>query len=255
MREAFLANGPKMLQYLATNSHVQFRTYKQSPDYSQELKGASAGGQAHEPMPFDARVLGNSFSKVRWPIPELMLFGRMMVTRAEAAQLLRSYKSAKSAFLGFKLVGRYLLDRINFKRGARLVLGNALIARLLHSLNELKVEVQLNQTVSTIVDSDGLVTGVEIVENNRRRRLRASRGVVLAGGGIPCELGMEGALFSAPHRSIHSCMSILRRRNHQPRARRRCTSGKDTGGKRIVVSELRRYATRRFNCSLPTHRS
>ena len=142
LREAFLANGPKMLQYLAANAHVQFRTYKQSPDYNQALKGASAGGQAHEPVPFDARVLGNSFSKVRWPIPELMLFGRMMVTRAEAAQLLRSYKSVKSALLGLKLVGRYLLDRINFKRGARLVLGNALIARLLHSLNELKVEVR-----------------------------------------------------------------------------------------------------------------
>ncbi len=198
LRETFLAHGPKMMRYLTSHTTVRFRTYKRSPDYYQDVAGASPGGQAHEPMPFDAHVLGRDFAKIRWPIPELMLFGGMMVTRGEAAQLLQAYKSASSAALAVKLIGRYLLDRITAQRGTRLVLGNALVARLLYSLIDRKVDIRLTQQVTALTRDDDTVTGIELLDNGRSRRISALGGVVLAGGGFPADPEWRERYFPHP---------------------------------------------------------
>jgi succinate dehydrogenase/fumarate reductase flavoprotein subunit len=199
LRDTFLIQGPRLLRYLAEKTYVQFRTYKQSPDYHQELKGASSGGQAHEPMPFDAAILGDDFSKIRWPIPELMLFGGMMVTRGEAAQLLKFYKSIPAAFLAIKLVSKYLRDRLSFKRGARVVIGNALVARLYYSLRKRDVQIRLNQrTAYLIKDESDRVVGVELNDGSGSRRLRATKGVILAGGGFPADSEWRERYFQKP---------------------------------------------------------
>ena len=93
LREAFIAAGPQMLEYLETRADVRFQIYRHHPDYRQELPGAAEGGRPLEPLPFDGRTLGQAFDRVRWPLPELMLFGGMMVTRGEVARLLRIPRS------------------------------------------------------------------------------------------------------------------------------------------------------------------
>ncbi len=88
LRDAFLDAGPEMIAYLHERTDVRFQAYPSSPDYRQELPGAANGGRPLEPLPFDGRVLGARFDDVAWPLPELMLFGGMMVTRGEAVRLL-----------------------------------------------------------------------------------------------------------------------------------------------------------------------
>src|SRR5579875_579746 len=85
LREKFLAAGPEMLRYLEERSDVRFKIYPHHPDYRQELPGAAEGGRPLEPIPFDGRTLGKNFNRVRAPLPELMVFGRIMVTRGEVA--------------------------------------------------------------------------------------------------------------------------------------------------------------------------
>ena len=97
LREAFVAAGPRMLQYLADRTDVRFRSYLTSVDYRQDLPGAARGGRPLEPLPFDGRTLGKAFDRVGAPLPELMLFGGMMITRGEAARLLRLPKSVGCA--------------------------------------------------------------------------------------------------------------------------------------------------------------
>jgi 3-oxosteroid 1-dehydrogenase len=72
--------------------------------------------------------------ELAWPLPELMLFGGMMLTRGEAAELLRADRSPRGLALAARLVTRYLVDRLRHRRGTRLVLGNALVARLFKAL-------------------------------------------------------------------------------------------------------------------------
>ena len=187
MRETFVAQGTRMVDYLATHSGVHFKAYPHHPDYRQELPGAALGGRPLEPLAFDGRLLGAAFGRVRWPLRELMLPGGLMVTRGEAARLVRGPASWDALRLGAALGVRLLADRLRYRRGTRLVLGNALAARLYQGLLERGVDICFNTRTSQLLTADGAVQGVVIHQNGVRRTLRARRGVVLAGGGFPAD--------------------------------------------------------------------
>jgi succinate dehydrogenase/fumarate reductase flavoprotein subunit len=191
MREAFLEAGPAMIEYLEARTDVRFQAYPHHPDYRQEIPGAALGGRPLEPRPFDGRTLGRDFARVGWPIRELMLFGGMMVTRGEAARLLRIGRSWDALALGARLTTRFLADRLRYRRGTRLVLGNALAARLYKNLLERRVDVWFESRTTQLVTEAGGVRGVVVEREGATRRVRAQRGVVLAGGGFPANPGLR----------------------------------------------------------------
>ncbi len=198
LREAFLAAGPRMLEYLEQHADIRFRIYRHAPDYRQEFAGAEQGGRPLEPLPFDGRTLGKHFERVGWPIRELMLFSGMMVTRGEAAQLLRFAKSWASCVLGAQLVLRYAADRLRFRRGTRLVLGNALAARLYGKLLEREVPIWFEAKTTRLITDNGRVVGFVVERNGARVRVRARRGIVLAGGGFPANPALRERYLPKP---------------------------------------------------------
>lgn len=185
MWRAFLDAAPKMLADLESRAGLRFRPYMAAPDYRQDVAGAAPGGRALEPAAFDGRWLAEDFSRLASPLPELMLFGGMMVTRGEAAELLKADRSPKAMMLGLKLVARFLKDRLRYQRGTRLVLGNALVARLLHGLRQREVAVLTDARPQRLVRDNGRIAGVEAMIGGETVTLAARRGVVLAGGGFP----------------------------------------------------------------------
>lgn len=184
MREAFIEAGPEMLEYLERHTEVRFQMYRQAPDYRQDMPGAAEGRRALEPLPFDGRKLGAHFSRLRWPIPEFMLFGGMMVTRGEAVSLMRGVKSVDSIVLALKLVGRYLLDRLSYRRGTRLVLGNALIARLYKSVLDRRANIWFEATTTHLIMEGERVSGAVVERGGVEQRVRARCAIILAGGGF-----------------------------------------------------------------------
>lgn len=197
LRQAFLAAGPEMIDFLERQAGFAFKPYPSHPDYRQELPGAASGVRPLEPPGFDGRRLGAEFERLGWPIPELMLFGGMMVTRGEAARLLRAARSLDGMRLGARLVLRYLADRLRFARGTRLVLGNALVARLFHALVARKVPVWTEARTTQLVGRGG-VRGVVVHRGGKEQRIRALRGVVLAGGGFPAGEALREKHFRQP---------------------------------------------------------
>ena len=198
LRQAFLAGGPKMIAYLEQHAAFAFRPYAEHPDYRQDLPGAAMGGRPLEPPEFDGRLLADEFERVAWPIREFMLFGSMMVTRGEAARLLRAYKSFDSAWLGARLVLRYLADRLSYRRGTRLVLGNALVARLYKGLLDRRVPVWFSARTGALIVDSGKLRGAVIQHQGQQVRVRAGCGVVLAGGGFPASAAMRERHFRQP---------------------------------------------------------
>jgi len=200
--DAFLREGPRMVEYLEQHADVRFQPYRDYPDYRQELPGAGSGGRPLEPLAFDGRRLGANFEDLAWPLAELMLFGGMMVTRGEAAQLLRAASSWAGFVLGARLVARYALDRLRFRRGTRLVLGNALAARLYRDLLDRGVAVWLGCRSRRLESSDGphgrIVHGVALERDAKPLRVAARRGVVLAGGGFPASPAWRTRHLPAP---------------------------------------------------------
>ncbi len=198
LRQAYLDSGKEMLAFMTANTGLAFRPYPAQPDYRQELPGAAPGWRPLEPMPFDGRTLGRHFHEVRWPIPELMLFGGMMVTRGEVARLLKLDRSPAAWWLGLRLVTRFALDRLRFRRGTRLVLGNGLVARLYKELLDRGATVWLDCGVSELVVTDGRVGGLRLRRAGAEIAISARRGVVLAGGGFPANPQMREQYLPKP---------------------------------------------------------
>ncbi len=192
----FIDVAPQMQQNLSDAADIAFRPFQSAADYRQDIDGAAPGWRALEPLPFDGRKLGNLFDLLAWPIPELMLFGKMMVTRAEAQQLLRADRSIRSALLGARLLGRYIRDRLFWKRGTRLVLGNALVARLLDAAVQHGVVIATNTATSALLREGDRITGVKLSGQNRT--IRAKKGVVLSGGGFPASAQWRDRELPAP---------------------------------------------------------
>ena len=72
MVQAYLHQGPGMIEFLEDNSDVAFRPYAYHPDYLATLPGATLSGRVLEPVPFDAIVptlipLLEHFRRERWP--------------------------------------------------------------------------------------------------------------------------------------------------------------------------------------------
>ena len=199
LRHAFVDAGSVMIEYLEARADVRFQAYPASPDYRQELPGAAQGGRPLEPLPFDGRTLREHFDRLASPLPELMLFGGMMVTRGEAARLLRAPTSLDGFLLGARLVTRYGADRLRFKRGTRLVLGNALVGRLYRNLLDRRVPIWFGaQTLRLATADDGAVIGVIVQTPDGERQVRALGGVILAGGGFPASPAMRGQYLPNP---------------------------------------------------------
>ena len=185
VREAYLDRAPEMIDYFH-DMGVRFIHSKTVVDYHPEVEGAGVG-RALEPEPFDGRRLGrDDFRRVRPPVPEFALFGgTMMVRRVEVGQLLNIFQwSPKAAVLALKLGFRWFCDMFTHPRGTRLVMGNALVARLFHELQQRGGKVRFNSTAKALIVEDGHVVGAIVETAGKQLRVQVRRAVVLAGGGF-----------------------------------------------------------------------
>jgi hypothetical protein len=196
LRQAFLAAGPDAVARLETHTEVKFRPYPKHPDYISDLGGSTLCGRALEPLPFDGRLLGRLFGLVRPPIPEFTVLGGMMVDRTDINHLLGMGQSWASLKHAVRIVLRHARDRLGHPRGTRLVMGNALVARLLHSLSKLgNVSLALNTSLESLVPKAPGQHELTLVQGTQRCRLMATRGVVLASGGFNRHSGLRQALL------------------------------------------------------------
>ncbi|MDE2364983.1 MAG: FAD-dependent oxidoreductase [Hyphomicrobiales bacterium] len=184
LREAFLRSAPHAIAALESQSDVHFRAYATHPDYEQQYDGATMRGRALEPVPFDGRQLGDGLNYIRPPHPEFTVFGGMMIDRTDINHLLAVGKSAKSFAHALRILGHYGLDRVAGRRGSRLVMGNALIGRMLLTLQKRGVTIVTKTSVKAfLTDVDG-VSGLVLESGDARRTAMAKYGVVLAAGGF-----------------------------------------------------------------------
>lgn len=186
LRSAYLTSAAEAIDFLEANSALEFRSAGTHPDYL-EFAGSAMAGRAISPVEFDGRRLGKKFSRVRAPLPHFMVLGGMMVGKADISALLGRFESASNFIHAARLVGRYALDRLTgYPRGTRLVMGNALVARLLYSLMRAGVTVAYEARCESIVLNEGRVAGVRFRhrDSDATRLLVARAGVVLCTGGV-----------------------------------------------------------------------
>ncbi|PXY36623.1 FAD-binding protein [Prauserella flavalba] len=186
LREAYLAAGPAMIDYL-DRVGVGFWHSKTVVDYHPEIPGAGVG-RALEPRTFDGRRLGKTrFGRIRRPVPEFALFrGTLMVRRPEVNQLLSIFDgSPRGLAVALRLGARWAADRLRYPRGTRLAMGNALVANLYYQLLRRSGDVWFTaRTTELVTGDDGRVVGAVVSHRGRTVRVAARHGVVLAAGGF-----------------------------------------------------------------------
>lgn len=180
LREAFVENAPRAIHTLMDRTPVQFRAYARHPDYLSELEGSAVKGRALEPVPFDGSALGEDLKLVRPPIPEFTILGGLMVDRTDIGHLLGMKRSFKSMAYSARLILGYGRDRLRFGRSARLVMGNALIGRLLLAARQAGVEIRMATEVAGI-ERDGTGNVLTLASGDT---VAVRGGVILATGGF-----------------------------------------------------------------------
>src|SRR5205823_6374605 len=183
LKTAFLAQGPPAIRLLDETTHVRLRPYAYHPDYYPDAPGGTLSGRVLETVPFDGRALGADLVRLRPPLPEFTILGGMMVDRFDIAQLRGLARSAGAFGHAARLLGRHALDRLHHPRGTRLVMGNALVGRLVLSLTERQVPILTDAAVESLVARDGALAGVQLTHAGRTATLTAGA-VILATGGF-----------------------------------------------------------------------
>jgi succinate dehydrogenase/fumarate reductase flavoprotein subunit len=197
-RDAFLADGPRIIDDLVARTAIEFVSCGHHPDYRNNLPGSAEYGRAIIPAPFDGRKLGRDFDRVRPPIEEYLLLGGMMVGKMDIEHLLGRYKSLGNFGRAAALVLRYMADRLRFSRGTRLVMGNALVAQLYYSLKQHSVPILFGTAFEDLVQEDGRVTGAVLSGAGGAQRVRARNGVVLATGGFAHDARRRTTFMPSP---------------------------------------------------------
>ena len=198
IRTAFLASGPKVIDYLSARTDVQFLPCGKHPDYRSNMPGAAISGRAIVSVPFDGRLLGADFARIRPPVAEFMVFGGMMVGKVDIPRLIGRFHSLSNFIYSAKLFFRYLVDRLTYERGTRIMMGNALIGRLFHSLRKRKVPILFGARIADLIGDARGITGARVSVGAREIVVKARKGVVLATGGFAHNKHLRDAFMPRP---------------------------------------------------------
>ena len=201
MLDAYLRNGPKMIDFLHEHTDVRYRTLEHYPDYYTDLPGARAGHRSMEPEPINGSELGEDFGNLTLTHHMMRMFGHIHFTQVEAAML----TARTSGWLGLsaKLVAKWLLDVPWLVKwggvARRLCTGSAGVARLYLSMKKRGIPLWLESPMQELLtDDSGAVVGAVVLRGGAATRVRARKGVVLAAGGFEHNQQMRDAYLPKP---------------------------------------------------------
>lgn len=183
--DAFLTNGPPMVEFFDRNTDVRFFVGPALPDYHSGKPGSRAGGRSICAQPINGRELGADVHWLRKQRRELLVFGMALVSGPDLNHFYAAKKSPRSAAYVARRLMNSLWDR--FRHGRDLHLGNgaALAARLLKSVRARGIDVWYSSPAKRLLVESDRVIGAVVERDGRMVKVLARKGVVLAAGGFP----------------------------------------------------------------------
>jgi 3-oxosteroid 1-dehydrogenase len=198
MIDAYLENGPRMIDFLHERSHARYMPLTEYPDYHSHIPGAKFG-RALEPEPLDSALLGDDNDIVSHSHQIWYLLNRIPLTLGEQKQILTRQKGWP--LMVAKLLARYAFD-LRWRRKTRYdryrKVGGSGVARLYLSLRERNVPVWRNSAMTDLVRENGRVIGATVSQGGKVLRVRARKGVILGAGGFEQNQAMREKYLPAP---------------------------------------------------------
>lgn len=179
-RDTYIDRGPEVMDFINKTTPVRFKWVPHYSDYLPERPGGRPDGRSVEPIPMDARFLGNELGHLHPPYTKAP--ANMIVTQADFRKIslgMRTLKGPITMFMVlFKRITSMLMGRKMY------AMGNAITIGLRKGLIDAGVPLFYNTPLLGLIVEDGKVVGVEVDHNGTPRQIRARRGVILGSGGF-----------------------------------------------------------------------
>jgi succinate dehydrogenase/fumarate reductase flavoprotein subunit len=192
----FLEHGPRMVEFFRRETSLAFVDGNTIPDFHDHVPGTAYGGRSVCAAPYDGRRLGARIRDLKPPLAEVAPFGMNIAAGQDLRHFFDATRSLPSFLYAARRILRHVADLARHGRGMQLVAGNALVARLLKSADDLGVQLMAGTPAADLLMRDGRVTGALARTPDGPVRITARRGVVLAAGGFPHDLARKAALFA-----------------------------------------------------------
>jgi 3-oxosteroid 1-dehydrogenase len=204
--DAYLENGPRMIDFLHDRTRVRYVNLEHYPDYYQECEGAMPGHRSMEPETINADALGPEYRQLRRSHHMMHLFNRIGFTQVEAALLMSQlpgwFKLASSLVANFFLDIPWRLFGDRYAR--RLTTGCAGVARLRVSMQDRDMPLWLETSMQSLITEEGRVVGAVIKRGGKELRVQARKAVVLAAGGFEHNQEMREQYLPKPTNHLWS---------------------------------------------------
>ena len=186
-RDTFLDRGPEVMDFIREHTPVRFAWVPEYADYHPEAPGGRLRGRSVEPVPMDARSLGEELDRLHPAYTKAP--ANLIVTQADFRKISLGLRTLR----GPLTMVRVLLTRLwSILRGRKMyAMGNALAIGLRQGLADAGVPVHYETELTDLVIEDGRVVGVHVGHHGRPTTIRARRGVILGSGGFEKNLEMR----------------------------------------------------------------
>ncbi len=186
-RDTYLDRGPEVMDFIKAQTPVRFTWVPQYADYHPEAPGGRLAGRSSEPIPLDARFLGDELDRLHPAYTKAP--ANLIVTQADYRKISLGLRTIR----GPLTMAKVLLKRIvSLMRGQKMyAMGNAIAIGLRKGLVDAGVPVVYETELKDLVIEDGRVVGVRVLRDGAESVIRARRGVILGSGGFEKNLEMR----------------------------------------------------------------
>ena len=182
---AFLDNGPKMVEFFERETSMQF-VPTLYPDYHPTVEGGVDIGRSILAAPFDIRGLGPDMARLKPPLKTITFIGMMFnSSNADLKHFFQATKSLTSFLYVARRLATHLKELALYRRGIQVTSGNALAARLAKSALDLGIPILTGHAAKSVWMEGDRAVGVRAATAEGDKPIRARHGVVLACGGFP----------------------------------------------------------------------
>ena len=186
-RDTYLERGPEVMDFIKERTPLRFTWVPQYADYHPEAPGGRAAGRSAEPVPMDARFLGDELARLHPQYTKAP--ANLIVTQADFRKISLGLRTLRGPLTMVKVLLRRVVSLV---RGQRMyAMGNAIAIGLRKGLIDAGVPVHYDTELRDLVLEEGRVVGVRVLRDGVETVIRAERGVILGSGGFEKNLELR----------------------------------------------------------------
>ncbi|WP_435741333.1 3-oxosteroid 1-dehydrogenase [Nocardioides sp. SYSU DS0663] len=186
-RDTYIDRGPEVLDFLRDHTPLRFTWVPEYADYHPEAPGGRPRGRSCEPVPLDARCIGDELDRLHPQYTKAP--ANMIVTQADFRKISLGLRTLRGPVTMVKVAVRRIISGLLGRK--MFAMGNAIAIGLRKGLIDAGVPVHYGADLQDLLVEDGRVVGVTVVRDGATHAVRARRGVVLGSGGFERNLALR----------------------------------------------------------------